>query len=142
MAKHVPGPFSVATTEEVGKIIGELFSGSELTRLLAETKLPDPHGEGMTKWKRLAAALQTSQVRRGDGGPVIGLIHAAMAPDRTLSRRAEATVARDELNQVLSLTGYRVKENGRIGTTCRQAVGTASPQSAWGCSESLALKPF
>ena len=50
---------------------------------------------------------------------MVGLIHAAMAPDRTLSRRAEAAIARDSLNQVLSIAGYRVKEDGRVATTTR-----------------------
>ena len=119
MPKHTPAAFSVATTEAVSKIVGELYSGSELTRMLTETKLPDPLGSAMTKWKRLAAALQQKQASTGNGGAVIGLIHAAMAPARTLDRRAEAAVARDELNQVLSLAGYCVKDNGRLGTTTR-----------------------
>jgi uncharacterized protein (TIGR02391 family) len=50
---------------------------------------------------------------------VIALITAAMTPDRTLGRRADAAVARDELNQVLSLSGYRVRDDGRIATTQR-----------------------
>lgn len=119
MARHVPPSFPQGSIEEIAKIVGDLYSGSELTRILDQVGLPDPLGSAMTKWKRLAAAMQEKQVSKQDGGAVVGLIHAAMAPDRTLSRRAEAAIARDNLNQVLSIAGYRVKDDGRIGTTTR-----------------------
>lgn len=119
MARHVPPPFPQGSLEEVAKIVGDLYSGSELTRILDQIGLHDPLGSAMTKWKRLAAAMQEKQATKQDGGAVVGLIHAAMAPDRTLSRRAEAAVARDNLNQVLSISGYRVKDDGRVATTTR-----------------------
>ena len=34
----------------------DLYSGSELTRILDQVGLPDNLGSAMTKWKRLAAA--------------------------------------------------------------------------------------
>ena len=116
---HTPPPFSQGTIEEIAKIIGELYSGSELTRLLDQANLSDPLGYGETKWKRLVAALQEKQAQKGNGGAVVGLIHAAMKPERTLTRLTQAAVARDELNQVLSLSGYEVRDNGRIGRTTR-----------------------
>lgn len=119
MASHVPPPFPPGSIEDIATIIGDLYSGSELGRILAQANLPDSLGPSMTKWKRLAAAVQEKQVSDRNGGAVVGLIHAAMAPERTLNRRAQAAVARDELNQVLSLSGYCVKDNGRIGTTTR-----------------------
>lgn len=118
VAKPIP-PFTAGTIESIAHAVGELYSGSELTRLLADKRLPDPLGEGQTKWRRLAAAMIAQQNRQGDGRPVVALITAAMAPDRTLSRRSEATIVRDALNQVLSLSGYRVLDDGRVGTTTR-----------------------
>lgn len=79
MARHVPTPFSPGSIEEIAKIIGELYSGSELTRILNQVGLPDSLGSGMTKWKRLAVAMLEKQGSKQDGGAVVGLIHAAMA---------------------------------------------------------------
>jgi uncharacterized protein (TIGR02391 family) len=124
VATHTPPPFPQGTVEDVAKIIGDLYRGSELTRILAQARIADPLGEGATKWKRLAEAISDKQVGTGNGGAVIGLIHAAMAPTRTLNRRVEASIARDELNQALSLPGYCVKENGRVGTTTRATTDT------------------
>jgi uncharacterized protein (TIGR02391 family) len=120
--------FSVGTIEAVAKVVGELYSGSELTRILASVNLPDPLGEGMTKWKRLAASMQEQQFNQRDGRPILALIIAAMAPDRTLDRRATASVTRDELTQILSLSGYAVREDGRIGRGTRTT--TASEAAA------------
>ena len=55
-AKQVP-PFPAGTVEGVAKVIGELYSGSELTRVLAEVPLKDDPGEGNTKWRRIAHAV-------------------------------------------------------------------------------------
>jgi uncharacterized protein (TIGR02391 family) len=120
--------FSVGTIEAVAKIVGELYSGSELTRILASVNLPDPLSEGMTKWKRLAASMQEKQLEQRDGRPILALVIAAMAPDRTLDRRAAAGVARDELTQILSLSGYAVRDDGRIGRATRTT--TASEAAA------------
>lgn len=119
MARHVPPPFPQGSVEAIAKIVGELYSGSDLTRILGGIGLPDPLGPTMTKWKRLAAAMEEKQASQQNGGAVVGLIHAAMSPERTLSRRTEAAIARDNLNQVLSIAGYRVKDDGRIATTTR-----------------------
>lgn len=117
MVTHVPLPFPHGSIEEIAKIVGDLYSGSELTRILEQTGLTDPLGPTVTKWKRLAAAMEERQASRQDGAAVVGLIHAAMAPERTLSRRADAAIARDNLNQVLSIAGYRVRDDGRIART-------------------------
>ena len=117
-------PFSAATIESVARAVGELYSGSELTQLLADARLPDPWGEGSTKWKRLDASLREKQNSLGNGRPVIALIHAAMDPGRTLRKLEQAVVARDELNQALSLVGLRVRDDGRVATAPRSTTDT------------------
>ena len=117
-------PFSAGTIEAVARALGDLYTGSELTRLLAGVRLPDPLGATETKWRRLAAAMVEQQNKQQDGRPVVALITAAMAPDRTLSRQADAAVARDQLNQVLSLSGYRVRDDGKVATATRTTTDT------------------
>lgn len=48
--------FPAGTLEHVCKLIAELYSGSELTRIMCEIPLRDDPGEGNTKWRRLAYA--------------------------------------------------------------------------------------
>jgi uncharacterized protein (TIGR02391 family) len=123
MANPTP-VFPSGTVEAVARAVGDLYSGSILTQMLTDIHLPDPLGEGTTKWRRLDGSLRQMQSQTGDGRAVIGLIHAAMSPDRTLDRRAHAAGVRDKLNQVLSLSGLRVREDGRVVKTKRASTDT------------------
>ncbi|AHC24706.1 MULTISPECIES: TIGR02391 family protein [Mycobacteriaceae] len=121
-------PFGHGSIENIARIIGELYTGPELTRILISVGMPDPLGERQTKWKRVAASMQEKQYSQRDGRPILAVITAAMKPDTIWDRQAKAAVARDELTQVLSLSGYRVREDGRIGAAMTAA--TASEASA------------
>ena len=129
MAASTIAPFGHGSIENIARIIGELYTGPELTRILASVGgMPDPLGEGQTKWKRLAASMQEKQFSQRDGRPILAVITAAMKPDMVWDRQAKAVVARDELTQVLSLSGYRVLDDGRIGRA--KTATTASEASA------------
>lgn len=133
MARTTVDPFTHGTVENIARIVGELYTGPELTRILASVKLPDPAGEGTTKWRRLAASMQQQQITQNDGRPILALVAAAMKSDRIWDRQTQAAVARDELTQILSLSGYRVRDDGRIGNTTR----TTSASEASARSERL-----
>ena len=128
MAASTIALFGHGSIENIARIIGELYTGPELTRILASVGMPDPLGEGQTKWKRLATSMQEKQVSQRDGRPILAVITAAMKPDMIWDRQAKAVVARDELTQVLSLSGYRVLDDGRIGRA--KTATTASEASA------------
>jgi len=109
-------PFPAGTVEAVAKIVGDLYSGSELTRLASEVPLRDDPGEGNTKWRRLAHALSSHQARSQSGNALGKLTTVAMRPDRTLDRKRAADVARDDMDQALSIVGLRVLDDGRVAT--------------------------
>ena len=110
-------PFPLATIESVARAVGDLYTGSELTILLAEAGLRDDPGASFTKWRRIAHAATSQQATRQHGQPVVNLITAAMSPHRTLSRVQQAAAARDEINQHLSLVGLRVRDDGKVART-------------------------
>lgn len=126
-SRDIPA-FAAGTIESVARAIGELYSRPDLTQLLADIGLPDPWGEDSTKWKRIDAALREQQNKQRDGRPIVALVRAAMSPDRTLRHRAQAAIARDELNQALSLAGFQVLEDGRVARVTRTS--TASEAAA------------
>lgn len=108
-------PFPAGTLEHTCKIVAELYSGSELTRILAEIPLRTDPGEGHTKWRRLAHAVSTNQAHTQTGNALIALITASMRPERTLDRADAARQTRDQLNQALSLVALQVRDDGRVG---------------------------
>lgn len=126
MTKRYP-PFPSGTLEQACKAIGDLYSGSELTRLLAEIPLTKDPGEGNTKWRRLVSAVGEDQASTRTGNALLALISAAMRPDRILDRTSVADETRDELNQILSLVGLKVRDDGKVARTQR-ATTTAEAQ--------------
>lgn len=94
--------------------------------MLAEVPLRNDPGEGNTKWRRLAFVISSNQGSTGTGNALIALITAAMRPDRTLDRATEAHRSRDELNQVLSLVGLRVRDDGKVARATRTQTSDAA----------------
>ena len=70
---NVISAFPLGTIEGVSKIIGDLYSGTELTRIMAEVPLRSDPGEGHTKWRRLAHAVSNNQAKTGNGNALIAL---------------------------------------------------------------------
>lgn len=112
-------PFTAGTVEHACKLIADLYSGSELTRIMTEIPLRDDPGEGNTKWRRLAHAVSHNQARTQTGNALIALVIASMRPDRILDRADAAQQTRDELNQALSLIALRIRDDGRVARTAR-----------------------
>lgn len=108
--------FGSGSVEEVSRAIGELYSGSQLTRVIGDAQLSkhDP-GEGVTKWKRVASVIGQQQDIQGDGRPLIRMVSTAMQPDRLLGVRDGVTDCKDRLDAVLSISGFRVLDDGRVG---------------------------
>lgn len=116
--------FPSAIIEGVAKIVGDLYSGSELTRLMGEIPLRADPGEGHTKWRRLAHAISSNQAKTGNGNALVALVRASMRPERTIDRKIRADVARDELNQILSLASLKVLPDGRVAAAKKATTDT------------------
>jgi uncharacterized protein (TIGR02391 family) len=89
------------------------LSGSEMARLLNQTRIADSDA-GATKRYRLFAALNARQVEDRCGNNVVAFIQAAMEPVRYTSDRETFDSRRHELNQVLAFCGYTLGEDGKV----------------------------
>ncbi|MBZ8176417.1 TIGR02391 family protein [Corynebacterium poyangense] len=76
-------------------------------------------GEGYTKWRRLNHAVLMNQKTTRNGNALVALIRTALEPERTLSRASDAQTTRDEVNQALSLTGLKIRDDGVVISTDR-----------------------
>jgi uncharacterized protein (TIGR02391 family) len=104
--------FSDAEIESIAKIVGDGFTGSELTQFLAEAGVRD--SEEGTKWRRVRAALLADQQRRRDGSGVAKLLRVAMSPARHVSRREWFGRKLGELNGVLRFRGLELRNDGKL----------------------------
>jgi hypothetical protein len=109
-----PSAFDPATIEGLSHLLGGHYSGSSLTRLLAQARVEDPLGPRQTKWKRLDEALSRRQRRDGHGGGVAAFLHAALSPKRFTGASEAYDSLRADVNELLALEGLQVEDDGRL----------------------------
>ncbi len=115
MPPSPPPPFSASTIEQVCRILADAMTGAQIPNLIAPlTKTPESPGEQQnTKGKRLFNAVVAVQNRLHDGRPLIRLILEVMDPVRFPSQ-AQFDETRALVNEKLLLTGYSVRQDGKV----------------------------
>ena len=92
---------------------GSGLTGSEMGRILSQQNIPDPEPM-ITKRHRLFTALHSKQNSDRCANNVLAFIQAVMDPVRYVGSPLVFVQRRVELNTVLVLRGYEIKENGKI----------------------------
>lgn len=118
-----------ALARELAETVGGL-TGSELTRTLAEARIPDVDPQN-TKWKRLFNAFVDFENEHGVGNHVVVFIKRAMAPARYTTTPAVFERRRHGLNRILAMEGMTLGEDGKVrkagrATTLAEAVARAN----------------
>ena len=109
-----PPQFSASTVERICRALGEAVLGSQIPNLIAPLKTPEsPVQDSDTKWKRLFNAVAAAQNRQGDGRPLLRLVAEVMSPVR-FDSPDDFERHRAALNERLLLSGFRVREDGKI----------------------------
>lgn len=116
MAKVKHPQIDTSVVRGVARVFGDTetgLTGGEIGELLALCQIPDP-GPGITKWKRLFAALHEKQAHDGASNCVIRFLSEAMAPARYVSVPELFAARQDAANEVLAIGGLRVRDDGRV----------------------------
>lgn len=108
---------------------GEGLTGSEIDRLLALSDI-DNVAAGTTKRHRIFAALHNKQVQDDCSNNIIAFIQRVMDPIRYVKTQDVFEQRRQDLNFILSLRGYEIKEDGRLGTIAKVDTLSAAEQRA------------
>jgi uncharacterized protein (TIGR02391 family) len=89
-------------------------TGPQIPNLIAVLKVPEEPGGGPgTKWKRLFNAVVARQNKSQDGNALIRLVIEVMAPVR-FGSVAEFEAIRTRVNERLLLSGFEVREDGKV----------------------------
>lgn len=113
--EHV-GPFDSEHLTSIAKILADTDEGltrSEIEHMLRECKIPDPTPT-MTKWKRLYNAFAEFQNKRQIGNHVLVFINRAVKPVRYTSDPGAFEPRREQLNTVLSFSGFFIGDDGEV----------------------------
>jgi len=94
---------------------GSGLTGSEMGRILSQQNISDPEPI-ITKRHRLFAALSSKQNSDRCANNVLAFIQAVMDPVRYVGNPLVFEQRRVELNTILVLRGYEIKENGKINS--------------------------
>ncbi len=109
-------PFTAQKLEAACRVLADTergLSGSEIGYLLQDCKVQDVD-PNMTKWKRLFNALVGAQNTYQVGNHLIMFINRALDPVKFSRDREKFEWMRNELNVVLSFSGYGVREDGKV----------------------------
>ncbi|MDF1595709.1 MAG: TIGR02391 family protein [Acidimicrobiia bacterium] len=110
-----PVAFTAETVEMITRTLGQAVTGGQIPNLIARLKVSEPPGEERnTKWKRLFNAVAEAQNRQRDGRPLLRLIGDVMQPVRFDSPE-DFEAHRTAVNERLVLSGYMVREDGKVG---------------------------
>lgn len=108
--------FSSQQIEAVARVLADTnggLTGSEIAFILRDAVIPDIDSSN-TKWKRLYNALASIQNEKQIGNHVLMVVTRAMNPIRYTGNQELFHQRRQTLNAVLSLTGYELREDGRV----------------------------
>jgi uncharacterized protein (TIGR02391 family) len=109
-------PFDSEHLTSIAKILADTdegLTGSEIEHMLRECRIPDP-SPTMTKWKRLYNAFVEFQNKRQIGNHVLVFVNRAMKPVRYTSDPGAFERRREQLNAVLSFSGFFIGDDGKV----------------------------
>jgi uncharacterized protein (TIGR02391 family) len=106
-------PFPGTSIEAVAKILGEAMSGTQLTELLAQSRIANT-SEQSTKWRRIYENVSRAQTAERTGSALVRFIRAAATPTRFANRAAEYNELRAQLNVTLAFHGLELRDDGRL----------------------------
>lgn len=130
-------PFAASTVEVVCRALGEAVRGHQITNLIAMLQVSeDPSKTQNTKWKRLFNAVVAAQNRQGDGRPLLRLVGDVMQPVR-FQTPEEFQTHRTTVNERLLLSGYRLREDGKVARVTPAATLSEAQQRADGLRAEL-----
>lgn len=107
-------PFSEQQLEAIAKLLSDLLTGSEITRMLQQAEIHKDVTPDDTKWKRLLTAFTLQQRSDSSGTQVARAIELTMGPVRYAHEPQRFAVAREQLNRVLAVCGMELGDDGRL----------------------------
>lgn len=121
MSKDLP-PFRVEALETLAQVIGDHYTGSQITRLFQRSGYSHIVHDGGTKWRFVSAAFDQLQARAG-GKPhgVLKVIETVCNPQGWIGQRERFEQFLTSINSVLEFYGLRAADDGTLRITGQQA---------------------
>ncbi len=130
MTQDMIEPFSLSALERLAKILGELYTGSEITGFFRKAGFPEIRHDGSTKWRFVYNALE--QLQTGAYGPynVAKVIEQLCDPEEYFGSGEAHREVMAEVNEIVGFYGLSVDERkGKIFKVERKEAALRSRES-------------
>ena len=107
-------PFKLAALERFSKIIGDSFSGSQITELFRKSGYPEIVHDGSTKWRFLSSTFENLQKRKFGSYVILKFLETVCDPQEYFERPEYHMDILYKLNEVLSFYGMNINEKGKV----------------------------
>jgi uncharacterized protein (TIGR02391 family) len=129
-ASKAVAPLQPEALEALAQVIGDFFTGSEITRLFSRAGYSSISHDGTTKWRFVADQFQQLQRRDISANGVLAVIKTAGSPQGWINRRGQFETFLGAVNQVFGFYGLRLLDDGKLIRTGTQATTVARTKSA------------
>jgi uncharacterized protein (TIGR02391 family) len=109
--------FSDQQLEAIAKQLGDMLTGSEITRVLLQAEIYKDVLPDETKWKRLLTAFKLQQRTDHNGNRIARAVEIVMDPIRYTAAPEQFAIRRDQLNLILAFSGMQLGEDGHLRRT-------------------------
>lgn len=111
-------PFSLSALERIAKIIGDRYTGSEVTEFFRKAGFPQIRHDGTTKWRFVYSAME--QIQSSTYGPyqIAKIVQQLCDPQEYFGNAEGHGQIVNEMNEILSFYGLTVNaKDGKIVVT-------------------------
>ena len=108
-------PLSLSALEHIARIVGERYTGSEISELFRKAGFPEVRHDGSTKWRFVYASLERLQTEKYGIHNVVRVIQKLCDPQEYFGQAEYHKAIIENVNEVLSFYGLEVdSETGKI----------------------------
>lgn len=107
-------PFKLPALEALAKIIGDNYTGSEISELFRKAGFPEITHDGGTKWRFVYASLETMQKQTYGTFSIAKLIQQLCDPQEYFSAPEKHEEICKQVNRILSFYGLLVGDDGKL----------------------------
>ena len=122
-------PLTGEALERLAQVIGDHFTGSEITRLFHRAGHTHIAHDGGTKWRFVAFAFEGLQRRDGAPHGVLSVVKRAASPEGWVGRRDQFEGLLAGCNAVLEFYGLKLSDEGKLFRVGRSATTVARDKS-------------
>lgn len=114
MINEMVEPFKLPALERMAKIVGDSFTGTEITQLFKKSGYSEISHDGGTKWRFLYSTFEKLQKRKFGSYIILKFLETVCDPQEYFERPEYHKTIVSMLNDVLNFYSLKVNEKGKV----------------------------